>query len=80
MAKKIIVEEVLSEEYRVFRINVGTIPTGEVESYLTNIKSKFKKKPIMQVPQNLYKRTLITEKVEKFAPLTYQVDYFIPLR
>jgi len=74
-------EEVMREESRIFRVNTGTIPPSEVEAFLAKIKSEYKKSPIMHFQQNLYKRTLITEKVEKFAHLNVVVeDYFIPVR
>ena len=80
MAKKIMFEEVMREESRIFRINTVTIPTGEFEYYLNKIKSNFKRSSIIHVPQNLYKRNLITEKVEKYQPLPFEEDYYIPVR
>ncbi len=73
-------EEVMREESRIFRVNTGTIPPGEVEAFLAKIKSEYKKSPIMHFQQNLYKRTLITEKVEKFPPLPYEDSYYFPIR
>jgi hypothetical protein len=83
MAKKIMPEEVMSEESRIFRINTETIPPGEVEAFLDKIKSEFKKSPITYFPKNLYKRTLITEKVKKYKiykSLPMLDDYFFPTR
>lgn len=80
MAKKIMFEEVMREESRIFRINTGTIPPGEVEAFLAKIKSEYKKSPIMHFQQNLYKRTIITEKVEKFPTLPYEDSYYFPIR
>ncbi len=92
MAKKRIFEEIshisssdglTAGASYVFRVNVCNIPPDEVESYLTTIKSRFKKSPIIQDVQNLYKRTLITERVNKYKiyePLPFLNDYFIPLR
>lgn len=83
MAKKIMHEEVIREESRIFRVNVGTIPPGEVEAFLTKIKSKLKKSPITHFSKNLYKRTLITEKVKKYKiyeSLPTLDSYFFPTR
>ena len=84
MAKKRMFEEVLREESRTtFRINTGTIPPGEVEAFLDKIKSEFKKSPITYFPKNLYKRTLITEKVKKYKiykSLPMLDNYFLPTR
>ena len=46
-------EEVMREESRIFRVNMGTIPPGEVEAFLAKIKSEYKKSPIMHFQQNL---------------------------
>ena len=70
-------------ENKVFRINTVTILPDEVVDYLAKIKSNFKRSSIIHVPQNLYKRNLIIEKVEKYKrypPLIYEKDYFIPVR
>lgn len=77
-------EEVLREESRTtFRINTGTIPPGEVEAFLAKIKSEYKKSTFTDVSKNLYKRTLITEKIGKYKiykSLSLLEDYFFPLR
>lgn len=74
------IEYTWTTESKVFRINTVIIPPSDVESYLAKIKSNFNKNPIIQVPQNLYQRNLITEKVEKFPSLPYENEYYFPVR
>tara|TARA_B100000963_G_scaffold359405_1_gene386682 strand:+ start:6145 stop:6381 length:237 start_codon:yes stop_codon:yes gene_type:complete len=74
------IEYTWTTENKVFRINTVTILPDEVVDYLAKINSSFKKSPTIHVPQNLYKRNLITEKAEKYPPLLDEKGIVIPVR
>jgi hypothetical protein len=63
---------VRSPERRVFRIDVGNIPPGEIESYMEQVKNKLRRNQIVD-PQS--------GRVDlRYNPLSVDEDYFIPMR
>ena len=63
---------VRSPERRVFKIDVGNVPPGEVEAFMEQIKTRLRRNQV--IDQNSGRVDL------RYNPLSVDEDYFIPVR
>ena len=59
-------------ERRIFYINVGSLPTGKAEAFVDKLKQKFKKEKYFNTANGTID--------EKYNPMSFDEDFFVPHR